>query len=85
MLCSSPFPASPSYIESGQCKGKAEFRNLINYANNPLAKNERPLRRYSCWNHHYLYSEGWYSSPEELVPKDFVGILDRILLAKLTN
>ncbi|KAG0126561.1 hypothetical protein HOY82DRAFT_627338 [Tuber indicum] len=87
------------HIESGQCNGQispSEFRELINYENNPLAKRDLPadLLAGSTTTHSWragiipqrvkvsLAQTSDGSKPDELAPKDFVSVIDYTLPAK---
>ncbi|CUS11749.1 unnamed protein product [Tuber aestivum] len=87
------------HLESGQCNGgitPSEFRELINYENTPLAKQDLPLNILagSTTTHTWragiiprrvkaaLAESGAGSKPGELVPKNFVSVLDYTLPAK---
>ena len=91
--------AATQHIESGQCQGKlsaADFRNLINQENNPLAKKGLPADILAGTTSTHTWRSGIIPSrvkaaladtpdgfkPEELVPKNFVSVLDHTLPAK---
>ncbi|PWW73582.1 hypothetical protein C7212DRAFT_365706 [Tuber magnatum] len=87
------------HIESGQCLGNispSEFRELVNYENTPLAKQDLPtnILAGSTTTHTWragiipqrvkaaLAETGSSSKPEKLVPKGFVSVLDYTIPAK---
>ncbi|KAG0635819.1 hypothetical protein HOY80DRAFT_1024830 [Tuber brumale] len=87
------------HIESGQCQGQlspGEFRELINYENNPLAKKHLPANILAGSTTTHIWRAGILpqrvkaslaltssgSKPDELAPKDFVSVIDYSLPTK---